>query len=67
MHRKKYEPIHNELKYFLPEKLPLSSEKYGFGIRDRRSGIWKKMFRVPDPGVKKAPVPRSVSATLGVG
>jgi hypothetical protein len=42
--------------------LSLSSQKYGFGIRDPRSG--KNQFRIPDPGVKKAPDPGSGSATL---
>ena len=40
---------------FLPKKLALSSQKYGFGIRDPRSGIRKKP--IPDPGVKNAPDP----------
>jgi hypothetical protein len=40
----------------------VSSQKYGFGIRDPRSG--KNLFRIPDPGVKKAPDPGSGSATL---
>ncbi len=31
---------------------------------DPGSGIWKKLFRIPDPGVKKAPDPGSRSATL---
>jgi hypothetical protein len=31
---------------------------------DPRSGIRKKPFRIPDPGVKKAPDPGSGSATL---
>jgi hypothetical protein len=48
--------------YFLTKKLSLSSQKYGFGIRDRRSG--KNLFLIPDPGVKKAPDPGSGSATL---
>jgi hypothetical protein len=55
-------PIFNELYNFLPKKLLLSSQKYGFGIRDPRSG--KNLFRIPDPGVKKAPDPGSGSATL---
>ncbi len=46
------------------QKLSLSSQKYGFGIRDPRSG--KNLFRIPDPGVKKAPDPGSGSATLSV-
>jgi hypothetical protein len=33
---------------FLPKKLSLSYQKYGFGIRDLRSGIRKK--HIPDPG-----------------
>jgi hypothetical protein len=39
--------------------LSLSSQKYGFGIRDLRSGIRKKP--IPDPGVKKAPDPGSAT------
>jgi hypothetical protein len=35
--------------------LSLSSQKYGFGIRDPGSG--KSLFRILDPGVKKAPDP----------
>ncbi len=35
----------------------------GSGIRDPGSG--KNLFRIPDPGVKKAPDPGSGSATLG--
>ncbi len=36
----------------------------GFGIRDPGSG--KNLFRIPDPGVKKAPDPGSGSATLTI-
>ncbi len=43
------------------QKLSLSSQKYGFGIRDPRFGIRKKP--IPDLGVKKSPDPGS--ATLG--
>jgi hypothetical protein len=52
--RKKFGPNFKELWNFLPKKLSLSSQKYEFGI--------------PDPGVKKAPIPDpgSGSATLGV-
>jgi hypothetical protein len=35
---------------------------FGSGIRDPGSG--KNLFRIPDPGVKKAPDPGSGSATL---
>jgi hypothetical protein len=42
--------------------LSLSSQKYGFGIRDPGSG--KNLFGIPDPGVKKAPDLGSGSATL---
>jgi hypothetical protein len=34
----------------------------GSGIRDQASG--KNLFRIPDPGVKKAPDPGSESTTL---
>jgi hypothetical protein len=34
----------------------------GYEIRDQGSG--KNLFRIPDPGVKKAPDPGSGSATL---
>ncbi len=37
------------------QKIVLSSQKYGFGIRDPE----KNLFRIPDPGVKKAPDPGS--------
>ncbi len=40
------------------------SQKYGFGIRDPGSG--KNLFRIPDPGDKKAPDPGSGSATLKI-
>jgi hypothetical protein len=41
----------------------------GSGIRDPRYGIrdpgsGKNLFRIPDPGVKKAPDPGNGSATL---
>jgi hypothetical protein len=45
---------------FFSKKLSISSQKYGFGIRDPE----KKLFQIPDPGVKKAPDPGSGSATL---
>jgi hypothetical protein len=35
---------------FLPKKLSLSSQKYGFGIRDPGSGIRQKPIRILDPG-----------------
>jgi hypothetical protein len=52
------------------QKLSLTSQKYGFGIRDpgktfsgsRIQG--SKRHRIPDPGVKKAPDPGSGYATL---
>jgi hypothetical protein len=46
--RKKFGPIFKELYNFLPQNLSLSSQKYGFGIRDPRSWIRKKP--IPDPG-----------------
>ncbi len=45
------------------QKIVISSQKYGFGIRDPE----KNLFRIPDPGVKKAPDPGSGSATLECG
>jgi hypothetical protein len=41
------------------KKLSLSSQKYGFGIRDPGSG--KNLFRILDPGVKKATEPGSAT------
>jgi hypothetical protein len=41
----------------ITQKLSLSSQTYGFGIRDPRSGIREKPFRIPDPGVKKDRIP----------
>jgi hypothetical protein len=51
------------------QKTVTKLSKYGFGIRDPRSGIRdpgseKNLFRIPDSGVKKAPYPGSGSATL---
>jgi hypothetical protein len=46
------------------QKIVTMLSKYGFGIRDLRSGIRINLFRIPDPGVKKAPDPGSGSATL---
>ncbi len=46
--RKKLGPIFKELLNFLPQKLSPSYQKYGFGIRDPRSGIQKKP--IPYPG-----------------
>jgi hypothetical protein len=46
------------------QKIVISSKNMGLrsGIRDQGSG--KNLFRIPDPGVKKAPDPGSRSATL---
>jgi hypothetical protein len=49
---------------FYPKNYQKALKKYGLGIRDPRSGIRKNLFRIPDPGVKKAPDPGSGSATL---
>ncbi len=71
--RKKFGPIFQESFNFLPKKLSPSPQKYGFGIRDPRSGIRDRektysgsriqgskrhRSRIPDPG--------SWSATLNV-
>jgi hypothetical protein len=62
--RKKFGPIFIE---FLPNFLlftfyPKNSQKYGFGIRDQRSGIRKKP--IPDPGSRGQKGTGSGSATL---
>ncbi len=49
-----------EFYYFLPKKLSKNSQKYVLGIRDPE----KNLFRIPDPGVKKAPDSGSGSATF---
>jgi hypothetical protein len=48
MLKKKIWANFQRIKELLPKKLALSSQKYGFGIRDPRSGIRKKP--IPDPG-----------------
>jgi hypothetical protein len=48
MLKKKIWANFQRLKNFLLKKLSLCSQKYGFGIRDPRSGIRKKP--IPDPG-----------------
>jgi hypothetical protein len=49
--------FHNIVNYFifemLKKKIWANFQKYGFGIRDPRSG--KNLFRIPNPEVKKAP------------
>jgi hypothetical protein len=41
------------------QKIVTKLSKYGFGIRDPGPG--KNLFRIPDPGVKKAPDPGSAA------
>jgi hypothetical protein len=53
--KKKIWPILKKLYNFLPKKLSKSSQKYWLGILDPE----KNLFRIPDPGVKKAPDPGS--------
>jgi hypothetical protein len=62
--RKKIGPIFKELKNFLPKKLSQSSQNMGLGSGIRDPGSGKNLFRIPDPGIKKAPDPGSGSATL---
>jgi hypothetical protein len=57
MLKKKIWSIFKELYNFLPKNLSLSSQKYGFGIRDPE----KNLFWIPDPGVKKSPDPGSAT------
>jgi hypothetical protein len=54
--KKKLGSIFKELLKFLPKKFSICSQIYGFGIRDPGSG--KTLFRIPDPGVNKAPDPQ---------
>jgi hypothetical protein len=46
--KKRLSQLTKHYKFFTPKKMSLSSQKYGFGIRDPRSGHRKKPF--PDPG-----------------
>jgi hypothetical protein len=54
--KKKIGPIFKELLKFLPKKFSLSSQKYGFGIRDPEKtysgsrGQKGTGSRIPDPG-----------------
>jgi hypothetical protein len=48
--RKKFGPIYKELYNFLPKKLSLGSQKYGFGIRDLVSEIRDPEKPIPDLG-----------------
>ncbi len=56
-YRKIFEPTDKELKYFLPQKLSLSFQKYGLGIRDPEKTYTKsrgsKRHRTPDPQHRK--------------
>jgi hypothetical protein len=63
--RKKCGPIFKELQNFLPKKLSLSSQKYGFGIRDpektysgsRIQGSKRPRIRIRNTGGWKDPDP----------
>jgi hypothetical protein len=61
MLKKKIWPNFQRIVELLPKKLSLSSQQYGFGIRDPRSGIRKKTYPGSDPGVKNAPDPGSAT------
>jgi hypothetical protein len=51
MLKKKIWPVFKELYNFLPKNLSISSQKYRFGIRDPRSGIWDPEKKpIPGPG-----------------
>ncbi len=64
MLKKKFGPIFKELLKFLPNKFSICPQIYEFGMGIRDPGSGKNLFRIPDPGVKKAPDPGSGSATL---
>ncbi len=48
--KKEFGPLCKELQNFSTKKLSLSSQKFGFGIRDSGSG--KNLFRISDRGVR---------------
>ena len=74
MLKKKFGPVLKE--NFLLKNLSLSSEKYGVGIRDLRSGIRKKPIldygsgsrvkKAPDPGSATEQKPRGVDEWWGL-
>jgi hypothetical protein len=45
------------IKELFTQKLSLSSQKYGFGIRDRDPGSGKNLFRIPDSKRHRIPDP----------
>jgi hypothetical protein len=49
----------NRIIELLTQKIALKNMGLGSGIRDTGSG--KNLFRIPDPGVKKAPDPGSAT------
>jgi hypothetical protein len=51
-----------ELENFLHKNLSLTSQKYGFGIRD--PGFGKNLFRIPDPDPQYDPQYWGMKASL---
>ncbi len=54
----------NFQKLFYPKNTQYTLKYMGLGSGIRDPGSGKNLFRIPDPGVKKAPDPGSGSATL---
>jgi hypothetical protein len=55
MLKKKIWPIKKKYRTFYPKNCHTALKNIGLGIRDPGSG--KNLFRISDPGVKKAPDP----------
>ncbi len=51
---------------FYPKNCHQALKNMGLGSGNRDPGSGKNLFRIPDPGVKKAPDPGSGSATLEI-
>jgi hypothetical protein len=60
MLKKKIWPNFKRIIELFNQKIVSKLKYMGFGIQDPE----KNLFRIPDPGVKKAPDPGSGSATL---
>jgi hypothetical protein len=66
MLKKKIWPRFQRIIELFTPKIAISSQKYGFRIRDPRSGIRKKPIPDPGLGVKKAPDPGSATLLPGM-
>jgi hypothetical protein len=55
--KKKLGAVFKELEIFLPKKIVATLKNMGLGSGIQDPGSGKNLFRIPDPGVKKAPDP----------